>query len=215
MRAREFIHVTEGSAEYDEPKNPSLELLKLKNQCNEILKTIETVADTEEREVISKIRIAIDQSPERGASAVRSNMIVIVGFPMFEDAPEEVLTWAIAHEIAHIVKSHTYIDIDKKSKTPADIKKMELEADDWAHEIAKRLGVTKAAVWTWLHRKRGGIEKRLQWDASPAGQEWNRNSTHPSITDRIRNAQQHGIELSKNDLENMLDQLDQLELTLA
>jgi hypothetical protein len=79
----------------------------------------------------------------------------------------------------------------------------------------KRLNINKAAVWTWTERERGGIERRLRWDATPAGQEWNQNSTHPSINDRIRNAQQHGVELSQAEMQDKLAQLDQLQQTLA
>jgi hypothetical protein len=188
-------------------------LQALKNRCTAILARVVAVLDEQDQVLAAKVRVIVDPT-KRGSPASAKTTAIIVG-PAFQDAPDEVITWMIGHELAHIIKGHKNVGTDNKVKPPQDIRQQEVEADDLANVIMKRLNITKAGVWTWIERERGGIERRLRWDATPTGQEWNRNSTHPSINDRIQNARQHGIELSRAELQDRLAQLDQLGQTLA
>ena len=211
MRLRELIQINEAEPPEDAPSDA----LVLKRRCIALLQKIESVLDPQDQPAAVKVGIIVDPL-KRGSPAsalIKRNAILVS--PLFQDAPDEVIIWMIGHELTHILRQHTNVGDDNKIKPPAQIRQQELDADDLANTIMKRLNINKAAVWTWTERERGGIERRLRWDATPAGQEWNQNSTHPSINDRIRNAQQHGVELSQAEMQDKLAQLDQLKQTLA
>jgi len=117
----------------------------------------------------------------------------------FHDAPIEVLILVMAHEIGHIIYGHTFQDPKNPNPTVSQEQQEEYDADQFAINIMKRIGITKIPVWTWLRRKKNDLEQfKRDQDAAPPGS-W------PTYNQRSDQARKMGVELTKANT----DQIDQ------
>jgi hypothetical protein len=117
----------------------------------------------------------------------------------FHDAPIEVLILVMAHEIGHIIYGHTFQDPKNPNPTVSQEQQEEYDADQFAINIMKRIGITKIPVWTWLRRKKNDLEQfKRDQDAAPPGS-W------PTYNQRSHQARKMGVELTKANT----DQIDQ------
>jgi hypothetical protein len=117
----------------------------------------------------------------------------------FHDAPIEVLILVMAHEIGHIIYGHTFQDPKAPPLTIPQEQQEEYDADQFAINIMKRIGITKVPVWTWLRRKKNDLEQfKQRQDAAPPGS-W------PTYNQRSDQARKLGVELTKINT----DQIDQ------
>jgi len=123
----------------------------------------------------------------------------------FHDAPIEVLILVMAHEIGHIIYGHTFQDPKAPPLTIPQEQQEEYDADQFAINIMKRIGITKVPVWTWLRRKKNDLEQfKQRQDAAPPGS-W------PTYNQRSDQARKLGVELTKINT----DQIDQALQHLA
>jgi Zn-dependent protease with chaperone function len=221
MRLRELIQVNEGAPPPVDPEKLLAALQTLQGRGVELLRKIIMVLDQKDQIAASKIRIVVDPKlrsqgimfSDSPAYAISSKKLIALG-STFIDAPDEVLIWIIGHELGHVVRQHVNVDPNNNLKPNSQIRQQELEADDIANLIFKRLNIKRAAVFTWIERERGGIEQQLRIERD-IGHIWLPHSTHPGHGQRIENAKKHGIELSRADLLNNLAELDKLQQTLA
>lgn len=119
------------------------------------------------------------------------NKFISIDLTVFWDAPADVLTFAIAHELGHIALGH----IDDKP-SPEQSRKDEMDADDFAIRLCKALGYNKASVFKFMHTKKGELEYFKKLSSQP-------NSTHPTYDQRMNKAKQQGFQLSKGGIEQM------------
>ena len=221
MRLRDLIRVNEEAPPPVDTEKLLTAMQVLQRRCIALLQNMIPVLDPQDQVEASKVRIIIDPKlrsqgqlfSTSPAYAISSKKLIAMG-TTFIDAPDEVIIWILGHELAHILRQHGNIDANNKKKPNSQIQQQELEADELANVIMKRLNITKAAVFTWIERERGGIEQQLRIERD-IGHIWLPHSTHPGHGQRIDNAKKHGIDLSRADLLNNLAELDKLQQTLA
>jgi hypothetical protein len=82
----------------------------------------------------------------------------------------------------------------------------EYDGDDFALEIAQKLGIKKIPVWTWLHRKKNDLEQvKQRQKANPPGP-W------PTYDDRSDRAlRRRGVTLSQINTDQIDQAIQQLE----
>ena len=119
------------------------------------------------------------------------NRYISIDLTVFWDAPQDVLSFAIAHELGHIALGHL-----EDNPAPEKSRQEEMDADDFAVRLCKALGYNKAGVFKFMHAKKGEMEYMRQLANQP-------NSTHPTYDQRMNRAQQQGFQLSKGGVEQM------------
>lgn len=181
------------------------------DRCRAVKMKIEQTADPEERAIIRSIPIELNNDPvdwDKIYSLSKARKIII-DEEEFKDAPISVLIWLIAHELAHMLFNHQGKDDPQASQ------QQELDADLWANDICKRLGLTKIPVFTWLHRRkdeqgRTELQRRQELENDPENEPVLQRHSHPSMRRRQDQGKLQGVELSKN-----TDQIDWLLQHLA
>jgi Zn-dependent protease with chaperone function len=108
---------------------------------------------------------------------------------VFWDAPDDVLAFAIAHELGHIALGHV------GDVTPVQSRKEELDADDFAVKLCKALGYNKAGLFKFIHNKEAYFWTNLKSSSA--------DSTHPNFDQRINRAKKQGFQLSKGGIQQM------------
>lgn len=168
--------------------------------CLEIVKQFaQYVGSAEEKELLNLIQVEVTTNPELSAYALPKRGIVRVDYTQLGDAPDNVLKFLLAHEAGHVVMGHY------KTVKPPQSRQEELDADSYAVQLLQQMGITKAPVFVWLHRKKDALGKtryqdNLDWDQlNPSYYNTNsdKGSTHPSYPQRFDHAAQQGFELSR------------------
>ena len=118
------------------------------------------------------------------------NRTITIDMSVFWDAPDDVLAFAIAHELGHIALAH------KDQPNPALARQEEMDADDFAIRLSKALGYNKAGLFKFLHQKQSDYDYINSITKLP-------NSSHPSYDQRIDRAGQKGFQLSKGGMQQM------------
>ena len=124
----------------------------------------------------------------------------------FYDAPADILMFVLAHEMAHIIFDHSWVrDPKAPPLTVQQEQQQELDADRFALDIMKKIGISKIKVWTWLRRKKDDLEayKRRQEAAAPLG--------HPTFNQRSDQARRMGVELTKINTDQIDYAIQQLQ----
>ena len=178
---------------------------QFKDHCLGIIKNLSRYVGPTEKQILDIIRVTVTTDPRDQVYALARTGDIVIDYVAFCDAPDNVLTFLLAHEIGHIVMGH------HSKVTPQVSQQQEIDADDYAIQLCNAIGITKAPVFTWLHRKKDELgrtefEDYLDWDLDPANAETIKNSTHPSYPVRFDNAAKQGLKLSKANT----DQIDTL-----
>ena len=131
------------------------------------------------------------QSNDQYLQANAGNKTISMDLTVFWDAPDDALAFAIAHELGHIALGHV-----ASEPTPAQSRKEEMDADDFAIRLCRALGYTKAGLFKFMHQKQSDYDYINSIAKLP-------NSSHPSYDQRIKRAGQKGFELSKGGIQQM------------
>lgn len=129
------------------------------------------------------------QSNDQYLQANAVNKSISMDLTVFWDAPDEVLAFAIAHELGHIALGHV------GDVTPVQSRKEELDADDFAVKLCKALGYNKAGLFKFIHNKEAYFWTNLKSSSA--------DSTHPNFDQRINRAKKQGFQLSKGGIQQM------------
>jgi predicted Zn-dependent protease len=209
MRAKEFIIV---EADY-QPIEPILankqqfekiwvpRFQSLQQRCTAMLQRL--IHASSQAEQLKGVTVTVE-SNEAYVQASPQNRSISVDLTVFWDAPDDVLAFAIGHELGHIALNHP----EELAVSPATTRQEELDADQYGIQLAMKLGYKKAAAFKFMAGKKGAAMYNL--DMGGALQQ-DPNSTHPLTRTRASNASQSGFKLSRTST----DQIDQLMTHLA
>ena len=177
-------------------KDPELETVwvprmqKLQQRCNVMLSKLLRTAGSAWGEQLKGTTVRVE-SNEQHIQADANERSISVDLTVFWDAPEDVLAFAIGHELGHIALGHNDVP-----SSPEQSRKDESNADNFAVRLCKALGYNKAGVFKFLYAKKGEIENMNRLTSQP-------NSTHPTMTQRMDRARQQGFQLSKGGVQQM------------
>jgi hypothetical protein len=177
-------------------KDPELETVwvprmqKLQQRSNVMLAKLVRTAGSAWSEQLKGTTIKVE-SNEQHIQADANERSVSIDLTVFWDAPEDVLAFAIGHELGHIALGHNDVP-----SSPEQSRKDESNADNFAVRLCKALGYNKAGVFKFLYAKKGEIENMNRLTSQP-------NSTHPTMTQRMDKARQQGFQLSKGGIQQM------------
>jgi predicted Zn-dependent protease len=178
----------------------------LQAKCEAIQEKLASACeDPEQQKIIRACLMNLSWNETDRIYSNPSRQVVTIDQEEFADAPTAVLVWLIAHELGHIVFDHGEV------AQGADSQNQELVADRFASELCVKIGFTKAPVWTWLGRRknelgRTELERQQRLERDPANADYFKNQSHPTIDQRIKQAADQGMELSKANT----DQIDWL-----
>ena len=183
---------------------------QLQTRAQAIVAKLAQAARNIEDQIIKLIQVQVVDDPDDDDlySYARFARIVL-DYNQWDDAPNDVLTWSIAHEAGHIVMDH------RKAQSPQHSQEQELAADAFATRICLSMGITQAPAFKWANDKRDRLQKlqapgtlhqnKLKQMSNPANADYYRDqATHPTYQQRFDQAAQQGFELSRVDT----DQLD-------
>jgi hypothetical protein len=177
-------------------KDPELETVwvprmqKLQQRSNIMLSKLVRTAGAAWAEQLKGTTIKVE-SNEQHIQADANERSVSIDLTVFWDAPDDVLAFAIGHELGHIALGHA----DAPS-SPEQSRKDESDADNFGIRVCKALGYNKAGVFKFLYAKKGEIENINRLTNQP-------NSTHPTMNQRMDKARQQGFQLSKGGIQQM------------
>ena len=177
-------------------KDPELETVwvprmqKLQQRSNVMLSKLVRTAGAAWAEQLKGTTIKVE-SNEQHIQADANERSISVDLTVFWDAPEDVLAFAIGHELGHIALGHADVP-----SSPEQSRKDESNADNFAVRLCKALGYNKAGVFKFLYAKKGEIENINRLTSQP-------NSTHPTMNQRMDRARQQGFQLSKGGIQQM------------
>lgn len=209
MKVREII-VTEGEYQPIEPILANKEQFEkiwvprfqsLQQRCTAMLQRL--IKASIQPEELKGVTVNVE-SNERYIQSSPQDRTISIDLTVFWDAPDDVLAFAIGHELGHIALKHP----DELSTNPATTRQEELDADQYGIRLAMKLGYKKAAAFKFMAGKKGAAMYNL--DMGGALQQ-DPTSTHPLIRNRASNANQLGFKLSRSNI----DQIDQLMTHLA
>ena len=176
------------------------------SRCGAILEKIaQTTTNEEYRAIIRSVTVKIQAQGNDKAYSNPKSRVVVIDQEEFATAPVTVLIWLMAHELAHVVMSHANQDSASANQ------QQEQQADEFANDITRRLGISKVPVFSWLGRRKNELgktelERKQALERDPANTDFFNKQDHPTIDNRIRQAVDQGVELSKANT----DQIDWL-----
>ena len=173
-------------------------------RANGVLETIARNADPRYQKAIRKIPIKIlNGNPSNTAFALGDTLNIDA--EEWYNAPDEVLLLVMGHEVGHILFGHSFRAAGTVVPIQQD-QQEEYDADDFALEIAQKLGIKKIPVWTWLHRKKNDLEQAKQ------RQRANPNSPWPPYDDRgDRALRRRGVTLVQINTDQIDHAIQQLQ----
>jgi hypothetical protein len=176
-------------------------------RANGVLETIARNADPRYQRAIRKIPIKIMNVAPKDTAFAQGDTLNIDANEWW-DAPDEVLLLVMGHEVGHILFGHSFRPAGTVVTIQQD-QQEEYDADDFALEIAQKLGIKKIPVWTWLRRKKNDLEeyKRRQ-ESSPPGP-W------PTFKQRSDQALGVGVELVRANTDQIDHALEQIQDMVA
>ncbi len=166
---------------------PRLE--QLQQRANAMLNRLARTAGPAWAKQLAGTQLVV-QSNESYVQANAGNKTISMDITVFWDAPDEILAFAIAHELGHIALGHV------DDVTPAQSRKEEIDADDFAVRLCKALGYNKSGLFKFMHNKKE-IYAYYNLIASQP------NSTHPNYDQRIKRAKKQGFQLSKGGVQQL------------
>jgi Zn-dependent protease with chaperone function len=172
-------------------------LSQLQARCNTMLANLIKAAGPQWAKKLAGSKITV-RSTDQYVQANARDRTIIIDITVFWDAPDATLAVAIGHELGHIALAHV-----GAPATPTISRKDELDADDFAIQLARQLGYDTAEVFKFMHSKE-------EYDYINAITDLP-NSTHPTYDQRIDRAKKQGFKLSKGGQQ----QIDALQQHLA
>lgn len=209
MRAKEFI-IAEADYQPIEPILANQQQFEkiwlprfqsLQQRCTAMLQRL--IKASSQAKELTDVTVTVE-SNERYIQSSPQDRAISIDLTVFWDAPDDVLAFAIGHELGHIALKHP----DELAVDPAATRQEELDADQYGIRLAMKLGYKKAAAFKFMAGKKGAGMYNL--DVGGALQQ-DPTSTHPLIRTRASNANQTGFKLSRSSV----DQIDQLMTHLA
>jgi hypothetical protein len=186
-------------------------MLRLKRRAEVIVQRLATVAGKghDYALIVNTQVIVVDDPDDDDMYSVARTARVYLDYSQWDDAPDNVLTWSIAHEVGHIVMDH------RKAASPQHSQQQELAADAYATRLCLSMGISRAPAFKWANDKRDRLQKlqsvgtlhqnKLNQMSNPANSDYYKNqASHPTYQQRFDAAGQQGFDLSKTDT----DQLD-------
>jgi pyrimidine deaminase RibD-like protein/GNAT superfamily N-acetyltransferase len=167
-------------------------------RANSVRETIARNSDPKYQKAIRNIPIRI-MNGNRSNTAFAQGGTLNIDAEEWYNAPSEVLTLVMAHEVGHILFGHDTRPASQVVSIAQD-RQEEMDADKFALEIIQKLGIKKILVWTWLHRNSGESLEQIKQK-----QRANPNSRWPTHDDRDEQARKYGVEFGKANT----DQIDQ------
>jgi hypothetical protein len=173
-------------------------------RANSVRETIARNADPQYQKAIRNIPIRIMNGNTSNRAFAQGGTLNIDAEEWY-NAPDEVLLLVMGHEVGHILFKHdtrpagTVVPIQQDQQE-------EYDGDDFALEIAQKLGIKKIPIWTWLHRHKNDLEAAKQRQrANPPGP-W------PTYDDRSERAlRRRGVTLSQANTDQIDHAIQQLE----
>ena len=162
---------------------------QLQQRCNGMLGKLMRAAGPEWAQRLQGTKIYVS-SNDQWVQGNATNRTISVDISVFWDAPDDVLAFAMAHELGHIALAHN------DQPNPALARQEEMDADDFAIRLSKALGYNKAGLFKFLHKKQSDYDFFNNITKQP-------NSSHPSYDQRINRADQKGFKLSKGGVQQM------------
>lgn len=166
-------------------------LQNLQSRCNQMLAKLIRASGSWAKK-LQDVTIEV-HSNEQYIQADTDNRSISIDLTVFWDAPDDILAFAIGHELGHIALAHT---TPYNQQTPAKSRQQELDADDFGVMLAKSLGYNKASIFRFMHAKKGEYELYNLMTKQP-------HSTHPTYQQRMNRAQQKGYQLSRGGIQQM------------
>jgi predicted metal-dependent peptidase len=176
------------------------------SRCQAIVEKIaQTTPIHEYRDIIRKVTIDVEAPDNDKAFSIPSHLLLVVDEEEFGPAPTSVLIWLLAHELGHIVMSH------RVQPTADANQQQEQQADTFANDITRRLGISRVPVFTWLGRRKdelgkSELERKQALERDPSNADYFKKQSHPTTDNRIKQGDEQGVELSKANT----DQIDWL-----
>jgi pyrimidine deaminase RibD-like protein/GNAT superfamily N-acetyltransferase len=175
-------------------------------RANSVRETIARNADPQYQKAIRNIPIRIMNGNPSNTAFAQGGTLNIDAEEWY-NAPDEVLLLVMGHEVGHILFGHdtrpagTVVPIQQDQQE-------EYDGDDFALEIAQKLGIKKIPVWTWLHRKKNDLEQVKQRQrANPPGP-W---PTYDDRSDRaLRRRGVKLVQISTDQIDQAIQQLEHL-----
>jgi hypothetical protein len=173
-------------------------------RANSVRETIARNADPQYQKAIRNIPIRIMNGNTSNRAFAQGGTLNIDAEEWY-NAPDEVLLLVMGHEVGHILFGHdtrpagTVVPIQQDQQE-------EYDGDDFALEIAQKLGIKKIPIWTWLHRHKNDLEAAKQRQrANPPGP-W------PTYDDRSERAlRRRRVTLSQANTDQIDHAIQQLE----
>lgn len=163
---------------------------QLQARCDQLLPRLIQAAGPQYEDSLKNTRIQVGNLAQY-ANADAGNRLIMVDVTVFWDANDETLAWVIAHELGHIALGH--VDAAPSNQQS---RQDEYDADDFATDLAKNLGYSKARVFRFMHSKQKDYDEENAWASKP-------DSTHPNFDQRIDRAGQKGFTLSRGGQEQL------------
>lgn len=177
-------------------KDPNLETVwiprmqQLQQRCTSMLTRLMRTAGPAWAQQLAGSSIRVESNKQH-IQADPEGRSISIDLTVFWDAPEDVLAFAVGHELGHIALGHV-----GTPNSPEESRRDESDADQFGVKLCKALGYNKAGVFKFLYAKKGEIEKLNRLTSQP-------NSTHPSVTQRMNQARQQGFQLSRGGVQQM------------
>ena len=162
---------------------------QLQQRANAILNKLARTAGPAWAKQLAGTQLTVHTN-EQYLQANAGNKSISMDITVFWDAPDDVLAFAIAHELGHIALGHV------DDVTPEQSRKEEIDADDFAIKLCKALGYNKAGLFKFMHSKKENYAYYNLLGMQP-------NSSHPSYDQRINRAKKQGFQLSKGGVQQM------------
>ncbi len=165
---------------------------ELRARCEEILKRV--VQAAQPRPVPRMPRLDVDLHDTYAAlspmKASGYTPILKIDVTVFWDAPDETLTFVIAHELGHLLMDHD------PGNSGAPARNEELAADAFAGEIMKKLGLSQARVFRFMHSRQSDYEQQERANRNP-------QSNHPTYKQRIDQMRDMGLKITHGGAEQL------------
>lgn len=166
--------------------------VRLQTRCNQLLPKMVAAAGPQYAQALKGTQVRVG-SLSAYVNADAEGRMINIDVTVFWDAPDDTLAFCIGHELGHIALGHV---ADTDQQTPQQNQQDEYDADDFGVDLAKRMGYSKARVFSFMHNKKADYDRNNATASQP-------DSTHPNFDQRIDRAGTKGFKLSKGGIDQI------------